>query len=148
MIARRVDTVIAVVAAATTASVVVALVDLLGPPNAPAARATAVARTMVDLAPVTRLAPFGRARSTPADTRGLVLRGVMLADAAASSTALIAAGGGRALPYRVGDALPGGAVVDAIEYDLVTLRADDSVVTLGFPVADRRPHLPDAGASL
>ena len=140
---RLADTAITAVAALATASVVAAIVELLGPADGLAARATPAAqRPLVDLAPVIRLAPFGTTSTTPADTRGLSLRGVMLARPAAASTALIASAGGRTAAYGIGETLPGGAVLDTVEYDLVTLRADGAIVTLGFPMA--RDQGPDA----
>ncbi|MBV8972373.1 MAG: hypothetical protein JO290_08790 [Sphingomonadaceae bacterium] len=86
----------------------------------------------LDLAPLKRLAPFGRAAGGDGAGLGLTLRGVLLARPASRSVALIAAGEGPAKGYGVGGVLPGGAVVDAVEYDLVVLRAGGDLVTLGL----------------
>ena len=91
----------------------------------------------VDLAPLRRLAPFGTAAApgVPGDPAalGLQLRGVLLARPASGSIALIAAAGGPAKGYGVGATLPGGAIVDSVEYDLVVLRVDGQLVTLALP---------------
>ncbi len=93
----------------------------------------------LDLTPLKRLAPFGRASGGTGDpaSLGLALRGIVLARPASASVALIAAGAGPAHGYSVGAALPGGAVLDAVEADLVVLRVGGDLVTLGLPGAPR-----------
>ncbi len=111
-----------------------------GRSDARAAERSVIARPAavpVDLGPLRRFAPFGRRAATPGapgdPSLGLDLRGIMLTRPAAASIALIAAAGGPAKGYAVGAMLPGGAVVDAIEYDLVVLRSNGQVVTLALP---------------
>jgi len=95
----------------------------------------------LDLGAVKAFAPFGIAAPTPIagaagdpSTLGLQLRGVMLARPQSASTALISVGTGPAVAYAAGMTLPGGAVLDGIEYDLVTLRVNGALQTLAFPV--------------
>ncbi len=95
----------------------------------------------LDLTPVTQFAPFGVAVAGPAPgvagdpaALGMQLRGVLLARPASASTALISTTGAPAQAYGVGAILPGGAVLDGIEYDLVTLRVNGQLQTLSFPV--------------
>lgn len=100
--------------------------------------AAAVPPPPVDLAPLRRFAPFGTRVSpggVPGDPGavGLQLRGILLARPAAASVALIAAADGVARGYTVGAAVPGGAIVDAIEFDLVVLRVNGQLVTLALP---------------
>lgn len=91
----------------------------------------------LDLTPLKRFAPFGTklagggVAGDPA--LGLQLRGILLARPAAASIALIAAAGGPAKGYGPGAVLPGGAVVDAVEFDLVVLRVNGTLVTLALP---------------
>ncbi len=94
----------------------------------------------LDLTPVTQFAPFGVAVAGPAPgvagdpaALGMQLRGVLLARPANASTALISTTGAPAQAYAVGATLPGGAVLDGIEYDLVTLRVNGQLQTLSFP---------------
>lgn len=109
-------------------------------PRADGTVVTATAAPPLDLAPLKRFAPFGRAAgggdagdAGDAGTVGLEVRGILLARPATASIALIAAAGGPANGYGVGATLPGGAVVDAVEFDLVVLRADGRLVTLALP---------------
>lgn len=93
----------------------------------------------VDLAALRHLAPFGTkvvVGSVPGDPTalGLQLRGVMLTRPAAASVALISAAGGPAKGFGVGATLPGGAILDAVEFDLVVLRVNGQLVTLALPV--------------
>ena len=115
---------------------------LLGRDGGRRAAAALVSRSpepAVDLASLRQLAPFGTrvvAGGVPGDPTalGLQLRGVMLARPAASSIALIAAAGGPAKGFAVGETLPGGAILDSVEYDLVVLRVGGQLVTLALPV--------------
>jgi len=94
----------------------------------------------LDLTPVMQFAPFGTAVVGPAPgvagdpaVLGMQLRGVLLARPASASTALISTTGAPVQAYAIGAALPGGAILDGIEYDLVTLRVNGQLQTLGFP---------------
>jgi general secretion pathway protein C len=82
------------------------------------------------------LAPFGRASAAdaPATTLPLELRGIVLAEPRAASTALIAPTGGKPLPYAVGAAV-GGATIREILIDRVTLDVGGQMQTLAFPKA-------------
>lgn len=104
-----------------------------------AAVAAAPPAAAVDLTPLRRFAPFGSKvalAGVPGDPTalGLQLRGVLLARPASASSALIAAAGGPARGYAVGSALPGGAILDSVEFDLVVLRVGGRLVTLALPV--------------
>ncbi len=91
----------------------------------------------LDLTPVLQLAPFGAAEAPAGgaggSTAGLLLRGIVRAVPSFRSTALIASAGGTAEPYAVGETLPGGAVLDAIEIDYVMLRVAGRREPLAFP---------------
>ncbi len=114
---------------------------LLGRDDGRRAVAAAVAApppAPVDLSPLRRFAPFGRAVPGPGvagdpTALGLQLRGVLLARPASASVALIAAATGPAKGYGVGATLPGGAIIDAVEFDLVVLRVNGQLQTLALP---------------
>lgn len=113
-----------------------------------AAVAPAPVEAPLDLTPLRRFAPFGTrvaAAGVPGDPSalGLQLRGVMLTRPAAQSVALISAAGGPAKGFAVGATLPGGAILDAVEFDLVVLRVGGQLVTLGLPA---KPGSADARA--
>lgn len=101
-------------------------------------RHTSVTRVLpVDPSAATRLAPRGHSNETtrvPADASGLniELRGVVVGYPSSTSTALIAVAGAPAKAFTIGDALPGGAILDGIEFDLVVLRLGSQLRTLGF----------------
>lgn len=88
--------------------------------------------------------PLATARPAPSDsvetTRiaadvsalGFDLRGVVVGVPSSTSTALIAVAGAPAKAFAIGDTVPGGAIIDAIEFDLVVLRIDGRLRTLGF----------------
>ena len=103
-----------------------------------AAIAAALPEATVDLTPVKTFAPFGTriAAGVTGDptAANLQLRGVLLAHPAAASVALISAGGGPAKGFTIGATLPGGAILDAVEFDLVILRANGQLVTLALPI--------------
>lgn len=103
-----------------------------------AAIAAALPEATVDLTPVKTFAPFGTriAAGVTGDptAANLQLRGVLLAHPAAASVALISAGGGPAKGFAIGATLPGGAILDAVEFDLVILRANGQLVTLALPI--------------
>ena len=105
----------------------------------------------VDLAPLKLFAPFGRqvaAGGVPGDPTalGLQLRGVLLARPATASIALISAANGPAKGFGVGATLPGGAILDAVEYDLVVLRVNGQLQTLALPVKPGATTVATAGA--
>ena len=91
-----------------------------------------------DISAMINLPPFGRVALAPeasvagADL-GLTLRGVLLANPATASTALIAAGDQSATAYAIGDPLPGGAILSGMGVDYVTLRSGEQTLTLYFP---------------
>lgn len=93
----------------------------------------------VDLGPLKQFAPFGHLASVAGVTGdpsalGLQLRGILLARPAAASIALISAANGPAKGFAVGATLPGGAILDAVEFDLVVLRVNGQLETLALPV--------------
>ncbi len=107
--------------------------------RAVAAVVAAPAEPPVDLAPLRQFAPFGirvPSGGVPGDPTalGLQLRGVMLARPAAASIALISAAGAPPKGFSVGATLPGGAILDSVEFDLVVLRVNGRLVTLALPV--------------
>lgn len=104
----------------------------------------------VDLGPLKHFAPFGHPASVPGVTGdptalGLQLRGVLLARPAAASIALISAANGPAKGFGVGATLPGGAILDAVEFDLVVLRVNGQIETLALPVKPGAATAPVAG---
>ncbi len=89
-----------------------------------------------DISPMINLPPFGRAVVLQASAAevGLVLQGVLLANPAPASTALIASGTGQEpASYQMGDPLPNGAILERIDVDYVILRRGDQFLTLYFP---------------
>lgn len=147
MTARLVDLGVGAVAFGVAASVVVALAGSAWHGLDTAAAQAAVAPPPpLDLSPITRFAPFGTAAASVAGdptALGLELRGVMLAASQAESTALVAAAGGVPRAYPVGATLPGGAVLDSVEFDLIVLRVDGRLETLAFAARPRS----EAGAA-
>lgn len=103
----------------------------------PAIRQQPAAEQPVDLAPILALAPFGVA--TPAETplqatsANLILRGVILASPSNQSMALISEATGAPAAVRVGQRAPGGAVLDRVAADHVTLLAAGRREILSFP---------------
>ena len=96
-----------------------------------------VAQSPVDLSPILAFAPFGRPSITdaPRTTLGVELRGIVLAEPASASTALIAPTGGMPEPVTVGGAVPGGATIEKIGLDHVLLRVGNRIERLDFPKA-------------
>ena len=104
----------------------------------------------VDLGPLKHFAPFGHPASVPGvagdpTALGLQLRGILLARPAAASIALISAANGPAKGFGVGATLPGGAILDAVEFDLVVLRVNGQIETLALPVKPGAATGPVAG---
>ncbi|MGI4880639.1 MAG: type II secretion system protein N [Janthinobacterium lividum] len=124
------------VAAALIADLAGPVIRLTSAPVAAAAPPVEPPRPPVDLASIVRWAPFGVAVPTLPETSpailGLQLRGVMLARPQSASSALIAMRGGPPASFVVGATLPGGSVLEAVEFDLVVLRAGGRTQTLGF----------------
>lgn len=122
------------------ASVAVALAGLTwhlfgaGPADPPPVTG-GVAPAAADIGPALALAPFGRpdASSAQPTSLALQLRGVILADPPSASTALIAPNGGRPVSYVVGQAVPGGATIEAIAFDRVLLRVEGRLERLDLP---------------
>lgn len=145
MTPRQLDRGVALIALGVVASVAVALAPvtwrLAGVDDGRtqvAAVAAAPPPPPLDLGPITRFAPFGLAVAAPGvagdpSALGFQLKGIMLARPAAASSALIAVATGPAKAYGVGEMLPGGAVLDAVEFDLVVLRVNGQLQTLAFP---------------
>jgi general secretion pathway protein C len=105
----------------------------------------------IDLGPLKHFAPFGHLASVVGVTGdptalGLQLRGVLLARPAAASIALISAANGPAKGFGVGATLPGGAILDAVEFDLVVLRVNGQIETLALSVKPGAATPPTAGA--
>lgn len=69
----------------------------------------------------------------PETTLRLALDGVFRADIAADSTAIIAEKGKEGKLYRVGERLPGNAVLEAVHEDRVLLKRNGRLETLRFP---------------
>lgn len=94
----------------------------------------------LDLAPIFALAPFGTAATAAAPepvaqetSLGLVLRGIVVAEPARDSIAVIASAAGDAKVYGVGDSVDGKAILQAVLGDRVMLEVGDRVETLSFP---------------
>ncbi len=107
----------------------------------------------VDLGPLKHFAPFGRLASVAGvvgdpTALGLQLRGVLLARPAAASIALISAANGPAKGFSVGATLPGGAILDAVEFDLVVLRVNGQIETLALPIKPGAATSPTVSAPL
>lgn len=89
-----------------------------------------------DLTAMINLPPFGRAMVAPTAMTAsvdLVLRGVLLANPATASSALIATGDKVSIAYGIGDPLPGGVMLNGIGIDYVLLRRGEQFYTLYFP---------------
>jgi general secretion pathway protein C len=89
-----------------------------------------------DVARIVGLAPFGGGgggSGLPASSLGLVLKGILLADPAEASSALIATADGVAVAYGVGASVAGNAVIESIAVDRVILKVGDRREVLGFP---------------
>ena len=97
-----------------------------------------------DLAPILALSPFGSVALTTAEapqetTLGFVLHGVVLADPASKSTAVIAASDAVPHVYGIGDTLPDSVVLETVLPDSVTLRVAGRLETLSFPKNAAQP---------
>lgn len=89
-----------------------------------------------DISGMINLPPFGRAMvaQAAAAESSLILHGVLLANPAPASSALIApAKGQESAPYRIGDPLPTGAILERIGVDYVILNRGGQFYTLYFP---------------
>ena len=93
--------------------------------------------TPPDLSPIVALAPFGVSVQAEgplqATSANLTLKGVILANPARQSTALISESGGDLRAVAIGETLPGGAVLDAVAADHVVLLIGGRRETLSFP---------------
>ncbi|MBU1346269.1 MAG: signaling protein, partial [Alphaproteobacteria bacterium] len=107
-----------------------------------------------DVARIVSLAPFGGATAAgglPASSLGLVLKGVLMADPASASTALIAIGEGPAAIYGVGQSPVANAVIESIAMTHVVLAVGGARERLDFPapVAGAAPSsAPGAGITV
>ncbi len=101
----------------------------------PPAAAPPIAAPAADITPALALAPFGRpdASSAQPTSLALVLRGIILANPASASTALIAPNGGQPVAYAVGAAVPGGATLEEIAMSGVLLRVNGRLERLDLP---------------
>ena len=87
------------------------------------------------------------ARETPVDTRlPLTLHGVFVADPPQDSTAILAHQGRAENLYRIGEAVPGNATLEAVAINHVLLRRGRSPERLAFPEPDQRLATPSAQA--
>ena len=130
-------------AAATIASVAVALAALTwrliaGVPAAMPAPIAAAPGAEVDVAPILAQAPFGGSAMGAPSATGLPieLRGLILSTAPRASAALIAPTGGSAVSYAIGQAIPGGAILETIGVDHVILAVGGHRELLAFPRHD------------
>lgn len=114
-------------------------------PSPAAGRAVALP---ADIAPILAMAPFGTADRSSAQptTLALVLRGIVLADPASASQALIAPVGGRPASYSVGQAVPGGATIEEISLSRVLLRMNGRLERLDLPRIGAADAAPSAQA--
>ena len=103
-----------------------------------------------DLTAIVDFPAFGRSAAAPgavvAPASNLVLYGVLLANPASQSTALIAPAGGDPVSYRAGEPLPGGGVVERIGVDNVLIRMGGELLILYFPDDQRTGQATAAGA--
>ncbi|MDP3403152.1 MAG: type II secretion system protein N [Brevundimonas sp.] len=108
------------------------------------------AGTDVDVARIIGLAPFGGGPTggggLPGSSSGLVLKGVLMAEPATASTALIAVGEGPAAIYGVGQGVAD-AIVEAIAMDHVILVVGGVRQRLDFPAPVAGMAPPPSGAS-
>lgn len=103
----------------------------------------------VDPEPIIALAPFGRAEAgtIPMTRLPLLLQGVLQMEPRQASSALIASGNEPARDYVVGDRLPGGAQLEAVEVDHVLIRTNGRVERLSFPEPVAPPPAPPTASS-
>lgn len=89
----------------------------------------------VDIGPAIAFAPFGQVDGASAQPTmlALQLRGVIQANRAGASAALIAPPGGVPFAYGVGQAVPGGATIEAIAFDRILLRVNGRLERLDLP---------------
>ncbi|MGD2132846.1 MAG: type II secretion system protein N [Maricaulaceae bacterium] len=110
-----------------------------GAPLPPAPAIAQPAPAAPDIGPILALAPFGEPTREPAlaaaaeTSLNLTLEGVVLARPAARSSAFISAPGEPGAYFRVGDEIPGGAVIESVERDHVVLLIGTRRETLSFP---------------
>lgn len=149
---RAADIFTALVIASVAISLGVTTWHLLGARSAQPASAPTFSTPTgnVDVAPALALAPFGRpdASSAPPTSLALQLRGIILADPASASTVLIAPTGGQPVAYVVGQAVPGGATVEAIAFDKVLLRTNGRLERLDLPRISANGQAPSAAAPM
>ena len=85
------------------------------------------------------------ARESLAETRlPLVLHGVFVAEAREESTAILARKGRSEELYRIGDRVPGNAILETVYLDHVVLRRGRSLERLAFPDSDKRFATPNS----
>ncbi len=145
---RAADIFTALVIASVAVSLGITTWHLFGASTARPATASvaAVQGGPVDIAPALALAPFGQpdASSAPPTSLALQLRGIVLADPASASSALIAPTGGQPVAYVVGQSVPGGATIEAIAFDKVLLRTNGRLERLDLPRISANGQAPAA----
>lgn len=145
---RAADIFTALVIGSVAVSLGVTTWHLLGASSAKPATAPVAAASggPIDIAPALALAPFGRpdASSAPPTSLALQLRGIILADPASASSALIAPTGGQPVAYVVGQSVPGGATIEAIAFDKVLLRTNGRLERLDLPRISANGQAPAA----
>lgn len=104
----------------------------------------------IDIGPLIALAPFGAAPAAAGGTavatdQALTLRGILLADPRAASSALISLGDAAPIAFYVGQAV-GTSTIESIEIDHIVLVNGGARSILGFPSAARSGAPDDAGA--
>ncbi|WP_374648318.1 type II secretion system protein N [Rhizorhabdus sp.] len=148
---RAADIFTALVIASVAISLGVTTWHLLGASSAKPATAPVAATPggPVDIAPALALAPFGRpdASSAPPTSLALQLRGIILADPASASSALIAPTGGQPVAYVTGQSVPDGATIEAIAFDKVLLRTHGRLERLDLPRISANGQAPAAVAA-
>lgn len=138
--------------AAVVASVGIALAGttwrLLGDPGQRLGATPVAARPAPppDIATLVSLSPFGAAApiATGAADTNVVLRGIMLAQPRAASSALISIGGATPIAFYVGNAVAGGTI-DEIAADHVVIALGAERRLLAFP--DRSGTVPTTAAT-
>ena len=117
------------------------------PNGAPLRSAPALA---IDITPILAFAPFGTENGSDLRPTSLPieLRGVFQAIPSEASTALIAPTGGASAAYKVGEAVPAGGSILAINRDSVVFAVNGHRELLGFPQpAGAKGAAPTAGPS-
>lgn len=102
-----------------------------------------------DVSAMISLPPFGTvmAASTTAAPANLILHGVLAANPASASSALIASGGQESVSYRIGDAVGNGMILSAVGPDYVVLSLGQQRLMVFFPGDQRAQQAAAAQAA-